>query len=227
MLGTNARRMLLLAVLAALFFTVRAWLSDAPDVSQSPDISQSDDVVVHPRDASAADSPPVVATVPHPIAVGPGASTAGIGEASVATAARPQQVDVRLAVRMPSVVEVGDTFEARIAIDATVPVRDLVLAVAHEKSALRLVSRSEGEYLRQPGLHAEYGIDEPSDGYISLEFRAVGGSFATGAGNVLVLEFEALRPGPSRIELRDVKTFGADGDANRNVAVTNASVTIR
>ena len=221
MLGRKARRLLLLAALAVLFLGVRAWLRDAPD--SLPPV----DVAAHPPEAAAPDSPRVIASVPHAIAVPSAASTGGMAPVPLSIAARPQQADVHLAVRAPSEVETGDLFEARIAIDATVPVRNLVLAIAYENSSLSLVRRSEGEYLRQPGVHAEYGIDEPSDGYVSLEFRAAAGSFATGAGNVIVLEFEALRPGTSRIELRDVKSLGAGGDANRNVAVTNASVTIR
>ena len=62
--------------------------------------------------------------------------------------------------------------------------------------------------------------------YVGVVFRAIDGSFATGAGDVVVLEFEALRPGTSRIELRDVKSVDAGGEANRDVVVTNASVTI-
>jgi len=89
-----------------------------------------------------------------------------------------------------------------------------------------MVVRVEGEFVRQPGVRAEYSIDEPSDGYVGVVFRAVDGSFATGAGNVVVLEFEALRPGASRIELRDVKSVAAGGEPNRNVIVTHATVTI-
>ena len=133
---------------------------------------------------------------------------------------------VRLGVQAPGNVQVGEVFEARVAIDATVPVRDLALAVAYPKSRLALIRRFDGGFLRQPGIRAEYGVDEPSDGYISVVFRAVDGSFATGAGDVVVLQFEPLQPGASRIELRDVKSVDAGGEANRDVVVTNASVTI-
>jgi len=155
------------------------------------------------------------------------AISAGVGAlVAVALIALPARAAVRLDVHAPIDVRVGQVFEARIAIDARAPVRDLVFAIAYEKSRLSLIRRSEGEFVRQPGVRAEYGIDEPSDGYVGVVFRAVDGSFATGAGNVVVLEFEALRPGASRIELRDVKSVAAGGEPNRNVIVTHATVTI-
>ena len=174
------------------------------------------------------DPPPAtVMAEPSATAGGRDASPGTVREAPRSAAAVPlQRASVRLDVRAPIGVRVGEVFEARIAVDASAPVRDLVFAIAYEESRLSLIHRSEGEFVRKPGIRAEYGIDEPSDGYVSVVFRAVGGTFATGAGSVVVLEFEALRPGASRIELQNVKSVDAGGEANRNVAVTHASVTI-
>ena len=223
MLATNARRILFLAALAVLFLVVRAWLHDAPAASASLEVPAL------PPAAEVRDAPPAaVAAAPSAIADSRGVSADTVHETPSSSATIPlQQADVRLEVRAPISVRVGEVFEARIAIDASAPVRDLVFAIAYEKSRLGLIRRSEGEFVRQPGIRAEYGIDEPSDGYVGVVFRAIDGSFATGAGNVVVLELEALRPGTSRIELRNVKTVDAGGDANRNVVVTHASVTIR
>jgi hypothetical protein len=223
MLATNARRILFLAALVVLFLVVRAWLREAPASSVARDVPAV------PPVAERRDAPPAaVAAAPSARANERVASPGTVSEARRSPAAIPlQQAAVRLDVRAPIDVRVGEVFEARVAIDAGAPIRDLVFAIAYEKSRLGLVGRSEGEFLRQPGIHAEYGIDEPSDGYVGVVFRAIDGSFATGAGNVVVLEFEALRPGTSRIELRNVESVDAAGNAHRSVAVTHASVTIR
>ena len=222
MLARNARRILFLAALAVLFLVVRAWRHDAP-ASSAPLDTPAQPRGVETRDAPAA----AVTAAPRAIAADPVVSSGAAVETPRSTATIPQQqAAVRLDARAPIDVRVGEVFEARIVVDASAPVRDLAFALAYEKSRLALIRRSEGEFVRQPGIRAEYGIDEPSDGYVSVVFRAVDGSFATGAGNVVVLEFEALRPGTSRIELRNVKSVDADGEANRNVVVTHASVTI-
>jgi hypothetical protein len=222
MIARNVRRILFLAALAVLFLVVRAWLRDAPGPSASRELPAL------PPVAEVRGAPPaVVAAAPSVIADARGESPGAVHETQSSSATIPlQRAAVRLDVHAPIDVRVGQVFEARIAIDARAPVRDLVFAIAYEKSRLSLIRRSEGEFVRQPGVRAEYGIDEPSDGYVGVVFRAVDGSFATGAGNVVVLEFEALRPGASRIELRDVKSVAAGGEPNRNVIVTHATVTI-
>ena len=222
MLARNTRRILFLSALAVLFLVVRAWRHDAPASSASLDAP------AQPRSAETRDAPPAaVTTAPRAIADDRGAPPSAVPETPRSAATIPlQQAPVRLDVRAPIDVRLGEVFEARIVIDASAPVRDLVFAIAYEKSRLGLVRRSEGEFVRQPGIRAQYGIDEPSDGYVGVVFRAIDGSFASGAGNVVVLEFEALRPGTSRIELRDVKSVDAGGEANRNVVVTHAVVTI-
>ena len=216
--------MLLLAALAGLFLAVRAWLHDGP-VLPAP----ARDIVEAPLAPAARQGPATADTAAPPAAaIDPRASQSDGRQAPLAAAATPapQQAAVRLDVRAPADVRTGEVFEARIVVDARAPVRDLVFAIAYERSRLSLVRRSEGEFVRQPGIRAEYGIDEPSDGYVGVVFRAVDGSFATGAGSVVVLEFEAIRPGTSRIELRNVESVDAGGAANRNVVVTHAQIAV-
>ena len=222
MLARNARRILLIAALAVLLLVVRAWRHDAPASSPSLDTPAQTHV------AEAGDAPAAAVTAtPRAIAADPVVSSGAAGERSRSTLTIPRQhAAVRLDVRAPIDVRVGEVFEARIFIDASAPLRDLAFALAYEKSRLGLVHRFEGEFVRQPGIRAEYGIDEPSDGYVGVVFKAVDGSLATGAGNVVVLEFEALRPGASRIELQNVKSVDAHDEVNRNIVVTHASVTI-
>ena len=136
------------------------------------------------------------------------------------------QAPVRLELRAPSEIRIGDVYEARIDIEANAPVRDLMFTIAYEKSRLSLVGRAPGEFLGQPGVSSEFGIDEPSDGYVEISFRAVNGSVATGSGTVVTLQFEAIRPGMSRIELQNVTSVSAGGDRNRDASAAPARVTI-
>jgi hypothetical protein len=76
------------------------------------------------------------------------------------------QAPVRLEVHAPSDVRVGDVFQARIDIDSSAPVRDLMFSIGYERSRLALVGRSDGEFVRQSGVPHEFGVDEPSDGNI-------------------------------------------------------------
>ena len=223
MLARNVRRIVFLAALAALFLAVRAWRHDAP----APPVSLA--APAKTRATEAARDAPRAAVTPSPraIAADPVASSGTARETARSLSTIPRrQAAVHLDAHAPIDVRVGDVFEARIFVDASAPLRDLAFAVVYEKSRLGLVRRSEGEFVRQPGIRAEYGIDEPSDGYVGVVFKAVEGSFATGAGNVVVLEFEALRPGTSRIELQNVKCVDVGGEVNRNIVVTHASVTI-
>jgi hypothetical protein len=222
MLARNAWRILFLAALAVLLLVVRAWRHDAPALFVSVDTPAQ----THAVEARAV--PAAAVTAAHR-AIGSDSawSSGAAGEKTrPSSAIPPRQAAVRLDVHAPIDVRVGEVFEARIFIEASAPLRDLAFALVYEKSRLGLVRRSEGEFVRQPGIRAEYGIDEPSDGYVGVVFKAVEGSFATGAGNVVVLEFEALRPGASRIELQNVKGVDAGGEVNRDIDVTHASVTI-
>jgi hypothetical protein len=133
---------------------------------------------------------------------------------------------VRLEVQAPSDVRVGEVFQAHIGIEANIPLRDLMFSIAYENSNLSLVSVSGGEFVRQSGIPSELNVDEPSDGNIEVVFRALNGSAATGWGRLAVLEFEAIRPGTSAIELRSIRSVDAGGSANTSVSVIHEPMTI-
>lgn len=144
---------------------------------------------------------------------------------SAVEARRPStQAPVRLEVHAPSDVRVGDVFQARLEIEANDAVRDLMVSIGYENSRLSLVGWSDGEFVRQPGVPSDFGIDEPSDGNIEVIFRARNGSWANGAGTLVVFEFEAIRPGTSGITLRNVTVVGATATARATDGVPDAGV---
>jgi hypothetical protein len=144
---------------------------------------------------------------------------------SVIEAPRPStQAPMRLEVHAPSDVRVGDVFQARLEIEANDAVRDLMVSIGYENSRLSLVGRSDGEFVRQPGVPSDFGIDEPSDGNIEVIFRARQGSSVRGAGTLVVLEFEAIRPGTSCITLRNVTVVDATGTVRATDGAPDAGV---
>ena len=149
---------------------------------------------------------------------------------SMAAAIEPShpapQPPVQLAVHAPSDVNVGDVFQARIDIDSSAPVRDLVFSIGYEKSRLALVGRSDGEFVRQSGIPHEFGVDEPSDSNIVVIYNARIGSTTSGAGTIVTLEFEAIAPGTSAIVLHDATANDGGGGANPNIVIADERVTI-
>jgi hypothetical protein len=129
-------------------------------------------------------------------------------------------------VQAPTDVRAGEVFQARVHLDANLAMRSLAFSIRYDESRLGLVGRSEGVFARQPGVPAELAFDEPSDGNVEVVYRARHGSTASGAGSIAVLEFEALRPGSSAIELRGVRTVDAGGAASARAATTDQRVVV-
>ena len=120
----------------------------------------------------------------------------------------------------------GDVFQARVDIDSSTSVRDLMFSIGYEKSRLALVGRSDGEFVRQSGVPHEFGVDEPSDGNIVVIYNARNGSSTNGAGTIVIFEFEAIGAGTSAIVLHDVTANDGGGEANPNIVIADERVTI-
>ena len=204
MLTKKTRRIAVVGLVAGVVVPVRIWPDD-PSTDRVTVQQSSHDVATAASSAGAA-------------RVG-GSNTPSATADETPVSRRPKQDPVRLHVRAPSEVRVGDVFQARVDIEANAPVRDLMFSIAYEKSRLSLVGRFEGEFARQRGIPSEFGVDEPSDGNIQVVFRTVNGSAATGVGSIVVLEFEATKVGASEIELQNVRTIDAGGEVNPNVVV--------
>jgi len=203
-LSRKTGRIAFIAVLAGVVALVFLWQDDASHDSTSrisPPIPRRDLA----RDAPARAGPPLPPSV--------------IKTPEV-------KAQVRLEVHAPSDVRVGEVFQARVDIEANIPVRELVFSIAYEQSRLSLVGQSKGEFVRQRGVLSELDVDEPSDGNVLGVLRAVNGSAATGSGSVAVFEFEAIRPGTSTIALQNVMTIDAGGEMNTNVFVAHERVTV-
>lgn len=219
----TTRRLALFALLLGVVAIVRTWPDQSSGQPESPrplptDAGQS--VAVPSR----ADS-----TAPTSIPVDPVGAAAGSPAAPNAMEAsrRVNGAPVRLQVHAPADVHSGDVFQVRIDIEANGGVREVMLAVTYDMSHLALVGWSEGDFAQQGGVQAELGAQEPSDGNIEVMFSVARGLSVAGAGSMAVLQFEAIKPGTSRVALRDIMATDRSGDTNVNIAVVReGSVTI-
>jgi hypothetical protein len=194
----------------AVVTTVRKERGDAP--------SRADPAGIKPPTAIVDTKPPtaVVETKPNTPALAAVAATQPSSGSDTALKVAPP---IQLQVRVPSDVQVGDVFEAQVHIHANAGVRQLMFAVAFDKSRLELVASSAGAFAQQGGGQAEFGAEEPSDGNIQVNLDVRNGSPITGAGALAIFKLRALKRGTSPIVLQNLNTFDATG-----VAVANASV---
>jgi hypothetical protein len=126
---------------------------------------------------------------------------------------------VRLLVRAPADVRVGQVFEVQIDLEAHGGLRDLQFTVRFSKSRLALTEWMEGDFAQQGGVPAETLAEEPSDGNVQVSFRVSDGLSIAGAGTIVALRLEATRAGTATIALGDVYAIGSNGVAEPGIAI--------
>jgi hypothetical protein len=126
------------------------------------------------------------------------------GVASPNKSAMPQGAPVQIVVRAPATVQMGESFEATVDVDAPGGIRQLAFSITYNKSVLQLVESSEGTFTKQAGTPAQFGAEEPSDGNILVRFGVDNGWAVGGTGSVAVLQFLALKAGSSPVTVDSV-----------------------
>ena len=187
MRGLTAIALLAVAIGAIMHF----WPS-----GERPPMAPSASTSTSYRDSSGATSDgPASAQPPTSAALSPGrAGKPGtLGSSPVAS--------VRIDVRTPDRVRLGDTFPVTIDAQAPQGIRQLAFAVTYKKSILELVGSSAGAFAQQGGTSVQF--EEPSDGYLLVRIDLESGVIA-GAGGVAVLEFRAARRGVSPLSIDSV-----------------------
>jgi len=176
----------------------------------------------HPSRADAITQAPAIPLVP-PSAV----SSKVAGEEAPSTAPPASVAPVRLRVRAPSDVQLGQVFQAQIELEADRAVRELLFTVTFAKSRLALSGWEQGDFAQRGGLPGETGAEEPSDGNVQVSFIVGGGLSIAGAGTIITLQLEARRAGVSSITVGDVYAIGSNGAAEPGVAILESgAVTI-
>jgi len=219
MLTRPVRRLAFVAAILGLVLLARVWI----------DHRARDDNV--PR-ASSTDARGLVSPAPgrvrpdEPTSVSSDAAGSS-GVPHDVTDATVDATRLRLDVRAPSDVHVGEVFEVRIEIDANAALRDLMFLIGYERTRLALVSWVRGNFAQRPDLPADLGAEEPSDGNVQVTYKVRNELSATGAGTFAVLQFEAIKPGTSAITLQNASASDVGGNMDPHVfAVHDGQVTI-
>jgi hypothetical protein len=113
----------------------------------------------------------------------------------------PGAAAVQIEVRAPATVRVGDFFEATVNLEAHSGVRQVAFFVTYDSSVLQFVDSSEGLLVQQGGASAQFLADEPIGGRINVDMDVGDGSPIAGAGNLVILHFQAVRAGTSPLSL--------------------------
>jgi hypothetical protein len=133
---------------------------------------------------------------------------------------------VRLQLQVPSNVQAGQGFQARIDMDARATNGDLMFTIVYDKARLAFSGWSEGDIPRVLGARME--VEEPSDGNIQIILRSRNGSVVTGLGSLIVLQFEPINSGTAAVTLQNLMTIDNGGAIASNIALPGgATVTIR
>ena len=119
----------------------------------------------------------------------------------LATVARPSAIAARIALHAPDTVRYGDNVSVTIDMQALRAMRHLEFAVTYKKSILRLLNSAPGAFAQQQGVSVHF--EESSDGFVTVRIDVESGVIA-GAGNIAVLEFQALKRGVSPLLVQDV-----------------------
>ncbi|HEV8554182.1 MAG TPA: cohesin domain-containing protein [Casimicrobiaceae bacterium] len=208
------RRLIILGVVVTLFTLVSAWIdqprwhySAAP--ASSPDVAQRD----------SADASSLRDAVVAPSSGARMSSGGAVAPTAIAVPRNLNAAPVRLQLDVPTDVKVGDVFEARVDVEASREVGQLMFHVSYDKTRLSLVGWSAADFSQQWGFPAELAAQEPSDGNVEVMFTVSDGRLVAGAGNLALLQFEAIKAGASDITLQNATAIDRTGTADTNVAV--------
>ena len=115
-----------------------------------------------------------------------------------------QRAPMQITVRAPRTVRSGESFRVAVDLEANGAIRQLAFSVTYNQHVLRLLDCTEGTFVRQWGLPAEFGAQEPSDGNVLVRLDVDNGLAIAGAGSLAILEFEALSAGTSPVTIDDI-----------------------
>lgn len=223
-----------LVLIAAIAVSIWLWQKDAPqsypEHATSPRSTNSPKAAVG-SPATAADGaiPPTVSTTAdaQPTFPAPGAPDPGVTTSNAVSAPAAPSASVRLDVRAPPTVRVGDRVTIMIDAEAFGGIRNLSFAVSYERDMFDFVSSSPGFFVQQASAPAALNAEETSAGNVLVNMDIKNEGVVAAAGTVVVLEFTALRTGTSLIMVSDVSFLERGRSSSSMTAVVRpASVAI-
>lgn len=120
----------------------------------------------------------------------------------------------------PERVRSGETFEVKLGIQSTQPLRGMPLQLSYGKDRLELVSIEEGDFFRQGGVTTSFTKSVDSSlGKVSAGVLRTPASGAVGSGYVLTLRLKALSPGPLELRLLSAESIGLAGPVSQSTVL--------
>ncbi|WP_300335732.1 secretin N-terminal domain-containing protein [Accumulibacter sp.] len=169
--------------------------------------------VAYPAGAEAARSETLnnpLALVPTPAAAEGGSPPASASAADPEAAAQPGG-SAQLLWQGPTQLKAGDTLALQLVMQADRPVVSLPLAIGFDPRVLQVVDVSEGGFLGQGGAQTSFTYRVDPGGQVLMTATRSGAGGATAPDVVATVNFRAVAPGDSRIELITIAPVAAGG----------------
>jgi hypothetical protein len=140
------------------------------------------------------------------------------------TPAGAQGAPLQIDVRTPATVQSGESFQVTVDLEATGGIRQLTFSVTYNQHVLQLVGSSEGTFVQQWGIPAEFQAEEPSDGNILVRLDVNNGLTIAGTGSVAILQFQALNAGSSPVTVHSITLIESDSRRISTMPVVHQGV---
>jgi general secretion pathway protein D len=111
----------------------------------------------------------------------------------------------------PTQLNAGDTFALQLVMQANQPVVSLPLAIGFDPRVLQVADISEGGFLRQGGAQTSFTYRVDPGGQVLMTATRSGTGGATAADVVATLNFRAIAPGNSQVQLITIAPVGSGG----------------
>jgi hypothetical protein len=139
----------------------------------------------------------------------------------------PEQVEraIRLTLMAPPAVKQGETFNVAINGETSAPAHHYVFTVHFDPGTLKALGANAGNFMEQGSALAKFVENAGTNGQLTIDVEQDGGSGVEGSGSLAVIQFQALSPGSTNIELSQIEV--ADGQGNPIVAAAPAPYAIK
>ncbi|HRD92259.1 MAG TPA: secretin N-terminal domain-containing protein [Accumulibacter sp.] len=172
--------------------------------------------VAYPAGAQAAGSETLNNPLTLTPALAPAPAADGGLQPSPASATDPEAVaqpggSAQLLWQGPTQLKAGDTLALQLVMQADRPVVSLPLAIGFDPRVLQVVDVSEGGFLGQGGAQTSFTYRVDPGGQVLMTATRSGAGGATAPDVVATVNFRAVAPGASRIELITIAPVAAGG----------------
>lgn len=115
------------------------------------------------------------------------------------------------ALKAPGEVKTGDTFDLAVRIESRTPMRGTPVQLGFPPDKLEVVDIKEGDFLKKNDMPTNFAHSiEAKEGRIRVGVQRAQNIGAKGEGELVVVRFKALAPGPAEVALLGLEPMGQD-----------------